>query len=112
MTDEVAEKISSKLGPTTTGTRTILSLKRAITSQNCAKLESTINEYIDQSKTEIILDCQALSFLDSDALEFLFRMHEKLKALGGKLKFICIDDVCRDILVATRLINIFDIYKF
>ncbi len=91
--------------------RTILPLKEAVTHQNCTELETPYKEAVENGKTEIILDCQALTFLDSAALELIVRMHEELKSRGGALRLVGLNDVCRDILIATRLMNLLHIYK-
>ena len=75
------------------------------------ELEAAYEEAVNSGKTEIILDCQALMFLDSEALELIVRMHEELRNRGGALRLIALNDVCKDILVATRLINALHIYK-
>ena len=49
--------------------------------------------------------------MDSEALEFLLRAHEDLKNLGGILKIVCLNSVCSDILLATRLSNVLNIYE-
>lgn len=91
--------------------RSILPLKDAVTHRNCADLEAAYEAAVSGNKTEIILDCQALTFLDSAALELIVRMNEDLKSRGGALRLVGLNDVCRDILVATRLINQFHVYK-
>ncbi len=91
--------------------RTILPLKDTVTHQNCEELDAAYKEAANNGKTDIILDCQALTFLDSEALELIVRMHEELKNRGGALRLIALNDVCKDILTATRLINTLHIYK-
>ena len=93
------------------GIRTILSLKEALTRQNCSELETALTEAFNNNKTEIILDCRALSFFDSAALELILRMHEELKSRGGSLRLVALNEVCMDILTATRLINVLHVYK-
>jgi len=66
---------------------------------------------MNQERTEIILDFKGLSFLDSAALELLVNMHEELRNRSGKLKIVGLDAVCRDILLVTRLINVFYVYE-
>jgi anti-anti-sigma factor len=102
---------SAKYGAAGTGIRTILPLKDAVTHQNCEEIETAYEDAVNNGKTDIILDCQALTFLDSIALELIVRMHEALKNRGGALRLIALNDVCKDILVATRLINTLHIYK-
>ena len=111
MATKVIDINSSKTGGTPGGSRAILPLKNAVTHQNCAELEKAFQECIDNNKTEIILDCRALTFLDSEALELLIRMHEDADSHGCELKLISLNKVCSDILVATRLMNILNVYK-
>ncbi len=42
--------------------------------------------------------------MDSEALELLVRMHEELRNRDNILRIIGLNDVCRDIFLATRLI--------
>ena len=81
-----------------------------MTFQNRAELEAVFNECINQRRTEIILDCKAVPLLDSEALELLVQMHEELRSRSSFLKIVGINEVCRDILIATRLINVFHVY--
>ena len=111
MSTKVIEIDPSKTGETKGGSRTILPLKNAVTHQNCADLKAAVQECIDNNKTEIILDCKALTFLDSEALELLVRMHEDANSRGSELKLISLNTVCSDILIATRLMNILNVYK-
>ena len=96
---------------TQVGSRTVIDPKGPLTLQNCDELESIFNECISQKKTEIILDCNAVSFIDSEALELLVRMNDTLKNQGCMLKIISIVEVFQDILLATRLIKVFHFYK-
>ncbi len=111
MTDKVIEMTPSKIGTARVSSRTIFAPKESLTYENCEELEAMFNDSLDQHKTEIILDFKAVSFLDSEALELLVRIHEELRNRGGVLKIIGIDAVCRDILNATRLINVFQVYE-
>jgi len=111
MATNVVKINPAKYGGAGAGIRTILPLKDAVTHQNCEEIEAVYEEAVNNGKTDIILDCQALTFLDSKALELIVRMHEELKNRGGALRLIALNDVCKDILVATRLINALHTYK-
>ena len=111
MTDKVIEMTSSKIGTSRVSSRRVIAPRESLTYRNCEEVEVMFNSCLDQHKTEIILDCKAVSFLDSEALELLVRIHEELRNRGGVLKIIGIDAVCRDILNATRLINFFHVYE-
>ena len=101
----------SGISVTKVGQRTVLAPQGALTHKNCEELEAAFNEPINQHKTEIILDCKDVSYLDSKALELLVRMHEMLKNQGGTLQIIGLNAVCNDILLVTRLSHTFKVYK-
>ncbi len=101
----------STISITKVGSRTVLTPKGPLTHQNSDELETKLNECFNQHRTEIILDFKTVSFMDSEVLELLVRMHESLTNQGSVLKIININDICRDILIATRLINVLHVYK-
>ena len=111
MEDKIIEMTPTKIGTARVSSRTILAPKESLTYQNCEKLETMFNDSLSQHKTEIILDCKAVSFMDSDALELLLRFHEELSNRGGRLKIIGLNTVCRDILNATRIISVLNVYE-
>ena len=111
MTNRVVEIKPSKMGAAKAGARTILTPKEPLTCQNCEEFHARFDEITSQQKTEIILDCKAVSLIDSAGLELLVELEERLRKRGGILKLINLSSLCRDILVATRLINIFHVYS-
>lgn len=108
MTSKVVEINPPKTGRS--GARTILTPKDSLTHQNCKEVEALFSEAINQQKTEIIFDCKGVSFIDSAGLELLVETNKKLRSRGGILKMIALNEVCRDILVATRLITHFHVF--
>jgi anti-anti-sigma factor len=106
-----AEMSSSKIGISRVGSRTVLTPKGSITYQNIEVLTTMFNECMSKNKTEIILDCKTVSFVDSESLEFILQMNEDLEKQGGKLKLINVNAICRDIFIVTRLVNILHIYE-
>lgn len=107
---KVIEMNPSKIGMVKGGDRTVLTLKESITCQTCGKLRARFDKCIDQHKTEVILDCKSVTFMDSEGLELLVRVNDELRSLGGLLKMVGVSKVCRDILLATRLINTLNVY--
>ena len=102
---------SSKLSIGKISARKIITIKESLTFQNCDELETIFRDCLGQQKTEIILDFKKISFLDSEGLELLLRIHDELKDHGGALKLVGLNAVCLDILKATRLINVFRVYE-
>ena len=93
------------------GVRTILTPKVSLSYQNIEELATALEDCIRQFKTEVILDCKSVKFLDSSVLELLVRVHNDLKGNGGVLKIIGLNQNGRDILYATRLINVLNVFK-
>jgi len=101
----------SSINATKIGQRTVLAPQGALTYKNCEELETVFNESANQQKTDIILDCKDVSYLDSKALELMVQMHEALKNQGGILQIISLNALCNDILLVTRLSHTFNVYK-
>lgn len=102
---------SSQIAMTKVGTSIVLTPKGSFTYKNCEDLEKLFKDLIHKKNASIVIDCKSLSFLDSKALELLLQMHDELEERGGSLKFFGLNGVCRDILVVTRLINVFHVYQ-
>ncbi len=102
---------SGKIGGTKIGNQVVLTPESSITYENCSEIEERIEDAIQQNKTEIILDFKHVGLLDSAALEILVQTHTELISRGGALKIIGLNEVCRDILLATRIINLLFVYK-
>jgi len=93
------------------GTRTILAPSASLSYQNIDELATVLDDCIRQPKTEVILDCKAVRFLDSSVLELLVRVHHDLNANGGVLKIIGLNENGRDIFYATRLTNVLNVFN-
>ena len=111
MEDKIFEMTPTRIGPAGAGSRAILAPKESLTYQNCEELETMFNDSLSQHKTEIILNCKAVAFMDSEALELLLRCHKELRNREGRLKIIGLNAVCRDILTATRVNSVLDVYE-
>lgn len=109
MTNKVVKIDPSKSGQS--GDRTILTPKEPLTHQNRKEMETLFSEAMNQRKTMIILDCKTVFFIDSAGLELLVEIEEKLRTRGGILKIVGLNELCKDILVATRLIGRFHVYE-
>ena len=97
---------SSEISIARVGSRTVLAPKKSLTYENREELQATFDECISQQRSDVILDCKAVGYMDSEALELLVHMHEELRSQGNLLKIINLNDVCRDIFFSTRLIHL------
>ncbi len=92
------------------GHHTVITLKEPVNHQNCKELETTVLGAIGKSHLAVILECKEVSYVDSAALEMLLRLQETVKERGNLLKLAGLNELCRDIMIVTRLINQFNIY--
>jgi len=102
---------SNIFGISRVGTHRVLTPKEALTFENRKAFDSAVQKLTEENQVLIVLDCKAVPFLDSEALEKLVETHDELSAQGGSLKIVGLNAVCRDILIVTRLINLFHIYS-
>jgi anti-anti-sigma factor len=98
---------TSRISIAKMGNHMVLTLRGSLTHETCDPLETRVNDLIHHKKQWVILDFKSVPFIDSRALEALLRVNDALKKHGGALKLIGLSPVCRDILIATRLINFF-----
>lgn len=85
--------------------KTVIIPSGPLTLKNSVNLETVFNDLMKHAITDIILDMGQVAFLDSAALELLIAMQGQLKQAGNELILLDINEVCRDILICTRMIN-------
>jgi anti-anti-sigma factor len=87
------------------GHHTVITLKEPINHQNCKELEAMVLGEIEKSRLAIVIECKEVGYLDSAALEMLLRLHYAVAERGSMLKLVELNELCRDIMIVTRLIN-------
>ena len=99
-----------KIAVAKVGTHTVVSLLESVTYQNAGDIEARLQAVIGRNQIALILECKEVGFLDSAALEMLLRTQGVLQERGCQMKIVSLNAVCRDILIATRLINQLHVY--
>ena len=89
---------------------TVLTPSGSITFENCTRLREVLEEAAARAKPTVILDGRRIVALDSEALELLVEWHGRLDEAGGSLKLVSLNDTCADILTATRLVHVLNVY--
>jgi anti-anti-sigma factor len=105
------EAENSKISASKIGSRNVLTPKGSLTYQNIETLKTLVDECLKENHSELILDCAGVTFMDSETLECMLEMHDRMREQGSSLKLINLTGVCLDIMIATRLIHIFHVYK-
>ena len=94
-----------KIAKSRVGSRSIITPETSLTGKDLDSLDQINKEITGKGRSEIILDMKSVSFVDSEVLEYILKIHEDLKIKGGYLKLINVNTICRDIFTATRLVN-------
>ena len=106
-----SEQGSPSISRSKIGSSNVLIPKESLTYENHEELKSAYDELVSQGENNVFLDCKSITYLDSAALETLLDIHNDLKTRGGSLKIIGLNEVCQDILIATRLTNYLNVYN-
>ena len=90
---------------------TILDLKGKMTlGEGDELLKDKINSLVSQGHKKIVLNLEAVPYIDSAGLGEIVRTYTSISRQGGKLKLLNVSKRIQDLLVITKLITIFDSY--
>jgi anti-sigma B factor antagonist len=91
---------------------TVLDLKGKMTlGEGDELLKDKINSLVSQGHKKIILNLEAVPYIDSAGLGEIVRTYTSISRQGGKLKLLNVSKRIQDLLVITKLITIFDSYE-
>jgi anti-sigma B factor antagonist len=90
---------------------TVLDLKGKMTlGEGDELLKDKINSLVSQDRKQIVLNLEAVPYIDSAGLGEIVRTYTSISRQGGKLKLLNVSKRIQDLLVITKLITIFDSY--
>lgn len=92
------------------GVLTYLEPNIPIANEGVEELKEVIEECFLNNEFKIILNFHYVPYIDSKGLEMLLQILEEARKKGGSIKIADPNPVCQDILIATRLNTIFEIY--
>ena len=91
---------------------TILDLKGKMTlGEGDELLKDKINSLASQGHKKLILNLEAVPYIDSAGLGEIVRTYTSISRQGGKLKLLNVSKRIYDLLVITKLVTIFDSYE-
>ncbi len=89
----------------------VLDLKgRVRVSGGTVELHKAIRCLIDEGKTQILLNLSSVTHIDSSGLGELLSSHISVGNRGGTIKLAHITDRLKQVLEATKLLTVFDVY--
>ena len=96
---------TSKIGPVHT-----VAPRFPVIEENIARLEQEIQSSFQGGSVRILIDFSEVSHIDSTGLEYLLDSVEEAQKRVGNVKLCNHNQLCKDIVLATRLNNVFEIY--
>jgi anti-sigma B factor antagonist len=74
-------------------------------------LKDKINSLASQGHKKLVLNLEAVPYIDSAGLGEIVRTYTSISRQGGKLKLLNVSKRIYDLLVITKLVTIFDSYE-
>lgn len=87
------------------GTAAILSLSGPLVAEEQSVLTEKIDKCIADGITKLVIDMRQVPFIDSVGLETIQSLVPEFARKGADFRITGLNDVCRDIFVATRLMS-------
>ena len=83
----------------------VMRLSGPFVAEECGKLTEQIDVCIADGTSKIVIDMKQVSFIDSAGLETLQLLVPEFARRGADFRITGLNDVCRDTLVATRMMS-------
>jgi anti-sigma B factor antagonist len=91
---------------------TILDLKGKMTlGEGDELLKDKINSLIQQDRRQLVLNLEAVPYIDSAGLGEIVRTYTTVSRQGGKLKLLNLTKRITDLLAITKLLTVFETYE-
>src|SRR5512138_1673797 len=90
---------------------TVLDLKGKMTlGEGDELLKDKINSLLQQNRKKILLNLEAVPYIDSAGLGEIVRTYTTVSRQGGKLKLLNLTKRITDLLAITKLLTVFETY--
>jgi anti-sigma B factor antagonist len=85
-------------------------LEGEININNSPELRKAFDGLIEKSQKKVIVNFSAVSYIDSSGLATLIEMFQRLKKIGGSLRFSNMEQKIRNVFEITKLHKLFEIF--
>ena len=100
-----------KIKETKLGMVYILALVGPLSEEQGATLKEKLDWCIDNGNLRVLIDLKEVPLIDSAGLELLWESLMKFRKVSGSLKLVNANPLIMDILLATRMTNIFEVFS-
>ncbi len=88
----------------------VLKPDAALVEDDTERFRKAVMEQYANGNLQVVIDLTDVPFIDSEGLEALLDLAEHAHVGGGGLRIACLCDISRDILIATRMGNVIQVY--
>ena len=100
----MSELTTLPISHATLGALQVVTPEGSLTHPHAPALKAALDQAASGHEPLVALNLQSVSFMDSATLQVIVDAVRALQAKGGRLKLVRPNDVCLDILRATRLL--------
>lgn len=93
------------------GTVELIRGDQSLTSATVDDFCKVVDSCMQQRRNRIVLDMSGIPLIDSRGLEILVDYQRQSISCGGSIKLASAGSLCRDILKATNVIAMFDVFE-
>lgn len=88
----------------------ICKLEGEITISNSPQLRQALDAIIKKNEKKVLVDFSRVSYIDSSGLATLIEMYQRLKKIGGHLRFSAMEQNVKNIFEVLKLYKLFEIF--
>lgn len=81
-----------------------------ININNSSQLRKAFDEIIKRNEKKVLVDFSGVSYIDSSGLATLIEMFQRLKKIGGRIRFSGMDSKVKNIFEIVKLYKLFEIF--
>jgi anti-sigma B factor antagonist len=85
-------------------------LEGEVNINNSPELRKAFDGIINRNEKKVIVDFSAVSYIDSSGLATLIEMFQRLKKIGGKMRFSNMEQKIKNVFEITKLHKLFEIF--
>lgn len=100
-----------KIKETKLGLISILALVGSLVEEHSDLLKERLDQCLNAGDLRVLIDLKEVPLIDSAGLELLWDALMKFRKIGGTLKLVSASPLLMDILLATKMTNIFEIFS-
>lgn len=89
----------------------VCALEGEINITNSPELRKAFEDIIRRNEKKVLVDFSSVSYIDSSGLATLIEMFQRLKKIGGRLRFSDMDQKIKNIFEITKLHKLFEIFE-